>query len=656
MPRPNEVNVDMDIYYQMADYLLTTDKTLKDIFNIPQIYSANKVAFIYEENHKSISITYKEYKTLVNKYAKSLQEEFKGIPRNSYVALKIKNSIKWPLCFWGLVEAGYCPLLINSFLDTSDTKKLMNECLASAIIVEGNEKYDVKTINVNNLIIRDELIEQNEWANEVLFCTSGTTTNSRVFGFTGENLSHQLLAAYNIPLSTSDMMYIKKYGVLRHLLVLPLSHIFGFVGVLLWFTYFGQTIVFPNSISSSDIVYFSKKYKISHIFAVPLLWESLAKNIENSINTYSVKKQKLIRKMIDYNNDVITKSEAGLASSKFIIKKVQKNILGDAIRFCISGGSYISPDTLKIINGVGYHLYNGYGMTEVGITSVELSKNVSDRNKGSVGKAFYGVDYKLIDDELCVKSPQVHTYRFVNGQKLDSLLDENGYFHTGDIGFISNDGYVYIKGKKKDVIISSNGENIYPEEIEKKFEVIDNVNKCVIILDKSTSASSLALILELSKKLSDDEYKNLENDIQNVLDSLPLIYRPQKCYISLKAFPINTSLKIKRYVIKDDFLNHKEKFSLLSKGHNTSLENINEEDIKPYIDDMIAIFSSLTGVDKSKISTNDHFILDLGGDSFTYMSLISEIEEKYDITFENEKIGKLNTPLEFAIYLYKTKK
>ena len=81
--------------------------------------------------------------------------------------------------------------------------------------------------------------------------------------------------------------------------------------------------------------------------------------------------------MMDFNNDKITKSESGFASNKIVKSKVQKNILGKEIRFLIAGGSVLSRDTLETLNGVGYNLYNGYGMTEIGVTSVELSKDES---------------------------------------------------------------------------------------------------------------------------------------------------------------------------------------------------------------------------------------------------------------------------------------
>lgn len=656
MPRPEQVNKDMDIFYQMADSLFATGKSLKDIFEIPQKFSLNNVAFIYEENKKTIKVTYKEYKELVYRYAKAIKEALKDIPEKSYVGLKLKNSIKWPLCFWGLIVAGYSPLLINSILNKEDSEKLIHECDAKAILMDTREEYDVFSFDVNELNITSEKLENDNWANEVLFCTSGTTGESKVYGYTGEDLSNQIMAAYSIPLTSDDVMYIKKYGEVRHLMILPFSHIFGFVAVFLWFTFFGTTIVFPNSISSNDIVYFSKKYKISHIFGVPLLWDSVAKNIKNGFANQSKHKQDLIRRMMDFNNDKITKSEAGFASNKIVKSKVQKNILGKEIRFLIAGGSVLSRDTLETLNGVGYNLYNGYGMTEIGVTSVELSKDVNQRNRGAVGKALYGVTYKLIDNELCVKAPQIHSYHFINGKKLPTSLDNEGYYHTGDVAEIDGNGYVFIKGKKKDVIITSNGENIYPEELEKHFNNIERISNAVLVGDKSSGKEELSLVIELSNHLEKEEYKELENDIRKVTDSLPPSMRPTICYLSLGPLPINASLKVKRYVIVDELMKHKEKYVKLSKGDNIDLKDISLEEINPIIDKVIEVFSEVSGTSKEKIGQNAHFIVDLGGDSFTYMSLVSEIEEKFDIGIPSEELGKLNTPIEFALYLYHNKK
>lgn len=176
------------------------------------------------------------------------------------------------------------------------------------------------------------------------------------------------------------------------------------------------------------------------------------------------------------------------------LSAVQNQLLGKKIRYCISGGGYLSLDTLNTINGIGYPLYNGFGMTEVGVTSVELSMNVEQRLKGSIGHPLHGVEYKLVNTtaiepntgELLIKSPITHYLEIIDGVKQKPVL-EDGYLHTGDIASVDETGHYYLKGRIKDVIINANGENVYPDEIEDYFKGIPGVNKvCVVGLKRCT--------------------------------------------------------------------------------------------------------------------------------------------------------------------------
>ena len=106
-------------------------------------------------------------------------------------------------------------------------------------------------------------------------------------------------------------------------------------------------------------------------------------------------KQKLLEKMMAYNLGEMSAEEAGFASKKIVADKIKSMILGKHVRYCISGGGYLSNETSRAINGLGYPLYNGYGMTEVGVTSVELSPDVKQRLLGYIGKPLNGVEYKV---------------------------------------------------------------------------------------------------------------------------------------------------------------------------------------------------------------------------------------------------------------------
>ena len=287
-----------------------------------------------------------------------------------------------------------------------------------------------------------------------------------------------------------DIMYPKKVGQIKILAMIPFHHIFGFVAVFLWYTFYGKTLVFPSSQSTKDLLYAVKKGKVTHLYSVPLFWDSIAQTVTRTAAMLGPKKSDILEKMIAYNTHKISKDEAGKGASSVVRSIFQKKMLGKHIRFCISGGGYLSPKTASLINGLGYPLYNGYGMTEIGVTSVELSPVVEQRLKGSIGKPLHGVEYKIVPldgkegealtGELLVRSKITHTREYLGGA-LRRCNYEDGFFHTEDIAEVDDLGNYYIKSRSKDTIILANGENVYPDEIEVYFKDVSHVNNCVVL-------------------------------------------------------------------------------------------------------------------------------------------------------------------------------
>ena len=642
----------MQIFFDEANRLLDTKRTFKDIFDIQIETWKKRTLFIFEDekNHPH-KVNYLQFGSFCKKYAYSLEKKIDA-PKGSFIALKMNNSPKWAYVFWGLLIAGYSPIMINPITLTSDTNRLIKESGAKAIINDKDEELSVPNINVNSLELSEEL-NPAKFADKIAFCTSGTTGKSRIFVYNSENMVHQIYAAYIMPETTKTIMYQKPE--VRLITIVPFSHIFGFVANLLWFTFFGRCFVFTKTINPDEIVKMCQKYKVSHIFSVPLFWDRVAKSIRNTLSLESEGKQKLIVKTIAFNNGEISRTEAGLAGSKLVRNKLQKKILGNKVVYCIAGGSALSKDTLHLINGVGYPLYNGYGMTEIGITSVELSPNVIQRNKASVGKALYDVEYKIENGELLVKSPQIHSEILVDGKLEKAVLDKDGYFHTGDIASIDEEGYVYIKGKSKDVVIGANGENIYPDEIETKFSDIDLIDDLSVLGIPTKDGEKLALIIYISRRLEKEEIEKLENQIADANERLPVAMQVQEFYLSTSPLPTNASMKVMRYQIIDDLKNRPEGFIKLSHGEIVSFEGFDEKDIKDISEHVIDIVSDVLGVDKKDIAPNSHVILDLGGDSFTYMSVIASIEAEFETKIPTEMIGRLNTINEFTLYILKQK-
>ncbi len=657
MNRPVVLNKGFDKIYDMAESIENKEHTLRNVFEVPFKFSKNKEAFIYETNDgKTVILKYADYRSLCLKCASYVQNELKDVKKGSFVGLKISNSINWPTYFWGVLIAGYKPVVINSILNEEDTNYLLEESDAKAIISDTEVTYKVRSVNVLNAILEKEIESLDDFENEIAFCTSGTTSDSRIFVYTGENVNHQIMSAIDMPTESRTIMYTKRYGRIRLLIIIPFAHIFGFIANFLWYTFFGMCLVLPKTISSEEIVKCCKKYHVSHIYSVPLFFESVSKSFKIAYSKLDDKTKETVKKFMDYNNGKISKREAGVASWKIVKNKIQDLVLGHDIKHCIAGGSYLEPDTLETMNGLGYPLYNGYGMTEIGVTSVELSMDPKVRNKGSIGHSLMNVSYKIKEDhELCVKSPQIHSFCLLKGKKVPTKLDEEGYFHTGDVARLDQDDKCYIKGRLKDVIITSNGENIYPEEIEKRFTAVEQINHALLISIKCKNKEVLELVIDLKQGLSTEEMKVAKGKMTEIINQLPPTFRPQRILLSMEAFPINSSMKVKRYQVVNMLEAHPEKFTDLSGGFNLE---INEEEIKklkPIIKRVTELFREAIGDPNIKIANTDHFILDLGGDSFSYMTVVSNVEEEFSIVIPNEELGKLNTPIEFALFISKNK-
>ena len=206
---------------------------------------------------------------------------------------------------------------------------------------------------------------------------------------------------------------------------------------------------------------------------MPLFWNTIEKEIQKKLKERGEETQKKFDKGIG----ICTKLQnvfpyAGARWSKKIMQEVTDELFGPSVLFCITGGSYLKDSTLQMFNGLGYPLFNGYGMSEIGITSVELAATPKKRNLNSIGRPFEGVEYKLNEEGvLLVKSSSACSKRLVDGE----IIPMDEWFETGDI-LEERDGRYYVLGRKGDAVIGENGENINPDVIEQAFDVHEALN------------------------------------------------------------------------------------------------------------------------------------------------------------------------------------
>ena len=654
-------------YKEVASFMKATAKLnqtpqkMEDIYNA--IVSRNPYAaccIYFDESGKPKRKTYESFKNSVYLTAGKLSKLLSGIPAGAIVGIKLKNSPRWPVIFWALLMCGHSVLLIDAKLAKDNTNNLLTQAKAKAIVSNDEEEFCVQQFRINEIYNAEaDYSFQPDWANHVIFCSSGTTGDAKMMVYTGRNLVAQIVASIDMPESTLDLMYP---GPIRILAMLPFHHIFGFVAVYLWYSFYGKTIVYPSSMATSDILYAVRKGKCTHIYSVPMLWDGVAQSITRQAANMGPSRADLLSKMVAYNTNKITRREAGLASFKLINRIFQSKILGTHVRYCISGGGFLSPKTCALINGLGYPLYNGFGMTEVGVTSVEMSPDVNKRLKCSIGKPFHGVEYRLggnvtTDDdgnktgELYVKSPITHEREIIGGI-LKRTLPEDGYFPTGDIALEDIQGNFFLKGRIKDTIILSNGENVFPDEIEYYFKDVKKLNRVVCLGAKmpGESEEKIVLVCEVDNSVDEEGLKKIYADVKAINETLPSEKRVQVILIDTHPLPLSGSMKVKRFLIKEGIESGSSEFTDFSapKREEVSFDGYDKEEVEYVISKVVKVFSKVLVLPEFKIAPNAIWTTDLGGDSMSYIEMAQTLNSEFGVEIPEELYGKLACVNDFA--------
>ena len=648
-----------------ANLLKETSRTMEDIFVLSTKRNEKRIAVNYiDSKGKSKKYKYSLFRKHAFEIASILANFMIQKPKNVPIVLKAANGPHWGEIFWAILMCGYKPLLIDAKTSKEGTENLIKQGKAIAIITDDSYEYEVPKFSLKDILEEQHTYDfAPNWENEVIFCSSGTTGNVKLMVFNGENLCNQIEAALDFQETSKDLLYPSSMGALNVLAMIPFHHIFGFIATFLWYFYFGATFVFVRSLAPSEVQAVSQKFKVTHIFSVPLFWDSLAQGLERKLALESPSKKQYIDKLIGYNTGKISREEAG--PYKTVQNVIQKNLLGNKVRFCISGGGYLDSKTQTTINGIGYPLYNGYGMTEIGITSVELSPVVEQRLKGSIGIPFHGVSYKIKpgkkdskSGELFVKSGITHVREIIGGEERNTVLDEEGYFATGDIAEVDATNRFYLKGRIKDVIINSDGENIFPDELEIFFKTVKNVNNvCVLGIDqKGSKNQTVVCAVEINNSISEEEIETLKKEMKEIGQKLPKGTKITDFYFCRKKLPIANNMKVKRFVVKEAIETKSEDYiSFDMKKEKKSSRSFDAETTAKILEPMRGIFSKILILPKFKIDDDGHWINDLGGDSMSYVELITTVQDTFDVVIPEELYGQLTCVNDFTEEVAKLK-
>ena len=606
------------------DSLKLIDKTFESIYKI-MFENSNLTMFEWTDGSRIKKMTYGQCRAEIEDMARWMKDRFKDIPKGAMIGLYAQNSIKWVEAFWSILKCGYMPILLNTKMPRERLDDVLKSYSVSAVISDG-ENFGDNTIFVDDLGYNSNGGDVQSWENKIVLMSSGTSLQAKLCVYDGENFYYQLLDSTNIIKTCKP---IKKHyeGSLKQLMFLPLYHIFGLAAMFMWFAFFARTFVLLKDQNPETIMFTIQKHKVTHIFAVPLFWEVVYKKFKQTLSLQDEKTIKKVNKGLK-----LVKKFKSLWLGRKLFKPVREKIFGESICFLISGGSSISKEILTFFNSIGYHLVNGYGMTEIGITSVELTSSFKNVTDSSVGKPFSHVEYKIDENNiLWVKGKSAAKEIYINGKK-EELVD--GWYKTLDVVKCEKGRY-FICGRQDDIIIGPDGENINPAWIEKQILLDDVENLCILKIDKTPT-----LLIQVGKYLTSSKIAAIKKRAREELIKL------------------NVSNVIKNIVFTREELISGNEFKINRKRlQNVTLINEDEESEgggqNDTIDALKQLFANAIGISKDQVSLNAHFFFDLNGNSLDYFSLISSIQAEFGVKFPENNGNSLYTVSEFYEFIQK---
>lgn len=460
---------------------------LKDMLNKSIEKFGDRPAYIFKtkDEGKFKEIKYKEFKNDIDAVGTSLINL--GL-QNKRIAIIGDNRYEWAVSYLAITNGTGVVVPLDKALPNNEIESLIIRSEVEAIIYSN--KYDKimeelkekKNTELKYFISMDleestkgilslkKIIEKGKTQLEngdrkfldakinpdimgTMLFTSGTTSQSKAVMLSQKNIISNLMdIAATIKVDEND----------RFLSFLPLHHTFECTVGFLYPISKGSSIAFCEGLRHiADNI---KEFDITVMISVPVLYETMGKKVLKAIeNKGQLKKVNMGMKI----SNVLLK--LGVDLREKIFKEVHQS-LGPKLRLLVAGGAALDPETEKLFNSLGITMYQGYGLTETSpVIAAEDDKYIKI---GSIGKAFPSLDVKIEDEneegigELLVKGPTVMMGYYQNEEATKETIDEEGWLHTGDLAKIDKDGFIFITGRKKYVIVMKNGKNIYPEELE----------------------------------------------------------------------------------------------------------------------------------------------------------------------------------------------
>lgn len=427
---------------------------------------------IPRQNGSYDEISYGELQRRSGQFAATLRK--RGFQAGQHFALIGKPRTDWAVVYLGVLKAGGVVMPVDASWQAPEVQRVLKEMDVVGVAVSDAPHYEmVKDLaQLQHIVTMDRLpgiATVSDWLTgspaapyerqpedlAVLLCTSGTTGNAKGVMLTHQNIVMNLEAsAERLDFESSDVV----------LSIAPWYHVFG-MAVLLMTLRTGATLLYTDDYK--NLPKYLSENRVSIVVGVPKLFHALYEKLEST-----VQENRLARFLWRY-------------APTLLGNKIKKRLVGGSqLKFFLSGGAPLDANVMKNLRRLGIGMIEGYGLTE---TSPVLTFSTPFNDKiGSVGPAIRGIEIRIDDPdehgvgEIVVRGPNIMKGYYKNPEATKKVIDPDGWFHTGDLGYLDEDGWLYIKGRKKNVIVLEGGKNVYPEELEFEFKQIPHIEEIMI--------------------------------------------------------------------------------------------------------------------------------------------------------------------------------
>ncbi len=612
-----------------------------------------KVALQRVEKEGLSRLSYRDLRESALRFAGLLRSA--GVLPKDRVLLSGSNHPSWPVAFFGIQYAGATAVPFDPKLELAAVRVISEASRARVLVCDDDVSARISELKLPEIRMLQSLaaIEKEREEEEadgkksaaslgssalpgdlaVLIYTSGTTGVPKGVMLSHANLTALVASLMPVfPLSTGD----------RVLSVLPLHHTFEMTCGLLLPLSRGSRVVYLSELSAESLADGLTQSRATALVGVPALWEMLERRIEKRIEEKGPVYEKAFDVAVELTRTI--GKNTGIDLGRALFGSVHEG-LGGHLKYLVSGGAALNQETHALFQGLGLHLSEGYGLTEAAPV-LTVAKGGPGARAGHVGKAVPGVEIRIEKPntagvgQVLARGPNVMLGYSDNPEETARAIDNDGWLHTGDLGRLDAKGQLTLVGRQKDVVVASNGENLYPDDIEARLGAIAGVEEyCVLGVPDGRGGERLACVgvARKSDLAREERHAACRSALETAASQLPAQQRPALFVVLDDELPRTTTKKVKR-----------RELSRLVEGASTGASiSPPSKDEKGDLDALTRAVTGLVAAISRRtpdaVAPSMTLRGDLGFDSLMALELLVALETKLGRALDGEELAKAAT-------------